>query len=296
MFDDLAAYFVNNVKAAYKAYLDNRSASAGTFRHTRHALELATALFHFREHLPAQQAMSRTNAEARCSEYALVGDVANAAKHQQLTGQTPHGAPFITKAEEILERTIITQFFDADGMYTDVKTAVFISCTDGIERSLDEALIGVLNFWIAELQNLSIITLPAVSAYVRPGSVFVSRADAKQLDLEIVKGLEWRHAMQLLRFDTATQQSTLVDLSGMQLQMKIYVPRYSVSLSIAPPDGGEPFDLQLELADEQSATFHGLKTEAEKAAFAQSLAQDRITEIAEKVQAAMLERTRSPST
>jgi hypothetical protein len=57
VFDDLASLFYHNVVSAHDHYATIRDENtSGRNRHTRAALEAATALYHFREHLPPQYA------------------------------------------------------------------------------------------------------------------------------------------------------------------------------------------------------------------------------------------------
>jgi hypothetical protein len=286
MFDDLANYFVNDVMAAYHAYFANISQSAGSFKHTRHAIALATALFHLREHVPGHHKQTRAQIEGRCSDYRLIADVTNAAKHHTVTQTTPQGPSLVEKASDIEEKTIITLYSDVDGEYSEMETAVFISCSDGVERSLDEALQNVLNFWIEEMKNLGIITLPPVLNYVRPGTTFVSREKAKSLPFEIKKGLDWKNSMQLLKFDNAKQRSSPFDLTGHQIKMNIYEnPPIRVALILTSPDGSQSFEAEVELSREQSDEYRKLKTASEKEAFMQRIAAERREEFQRGLQA-----------
>ena len=84
MFDDLTAYYHENVVASFIEYLDIcNDGVAGRSRDLRAALAAASALFHLREHLPTGS-LSRTDVERFCPDYALLGDVVNASKHKAL--------------------------------------------------------------------------------------------------------------------------------------------------------------------------------------------------------------------
>jgi hypothetical protein len=284
MFNDLANYFVHNVIAAHKCYRSACSSSAGVYEHTRYAIEFATALFHFREHLPDPQKLSRIEVERRCPEYRLIADVANASKHQVITAPTPQGPSLVAKAEDIEEETTIVEYTDEDGSYRHACSQVIVACTDGMKRSLDQALIRVLNFWIAELKHLGVIDLDPAAEFVQPGAKFMTRDEAsEELNLQITKGLNWSHRLRLLEFDNTTQSARPVDLTGARAEMRLYKPQYSVTLTLTPPDGSEPFEIDFQLTDEESVLYHRLKTDAEKSTFAQKVWHARQDEVAQKV-------------
>lgn len=60
MFDDLTAHYDENVVTSFVEYRDRtRDGVAGRSRDLRAALTAAAALFHFREHLPSAQMLTR---------------------------------------------------------------------------------------------------------------------------------------------------------------------------------------------------------------------------------------------
>ena len=96
MFDDLAAFYHENVVSASIDYREvYGSGIVGRSRDLRSALIAATALFHLREHLPRGKRLSRAEVETGCSDYGILGDIVNAAKHKTVTNPTPHGAPLV---------------------------------------------------------------------------------------------------------------------------------------------------------------------------------------------------------
>ncbi len=154
MFDDLPSLFHHNVVSAYDRYASVRDGDiSGGDRHTRAALEAATALFHFREHIPVQHKKNRKQVVVECPDYRLVADVTNAAKHRTVDRDTSEGPPLVRSAEDIEETTIIVRYQDDQGDYTDARTLVFINCSDGVRRNLDTALTNVMNYWVTELKR-----------------------------------------------------------------------------------------------------------------------------------------------
>ncbi len=111
--------------------------AAGTLRE---AVVAATALFHLREHLPKSGALSRAEVEKQCADYALLGDVVNAAKHRSIAQTTPHGAPLVNDATSSVERLLMIDYEDADGNYRCAQKAVVVTLADGTERNLLEVL------------------------------------------------------------------------------------------------------------------------------------------------------------
>jgi len=92
MFDDVAAQFHEAILNACQDYVKVRDGdTSGRSQHMRAALDLATHLFHFREHLPEEHALSRMQVSTACPDYRLIADVANALKHGGLDRPTREG-------------------------------------------------------------------------------------------------------------------------------------------------------------------------------------------------------------
>ena len=105
MFDDLAAYYYDNVVTEFVDYRDaSKDGVAGRSRDLRKALVAATALFHLREHLPTPRLPTRAEVEQACPEYALLGDVVNAAKHKEITQKTQSISRALEHSEELRQR------------------------------------------------------------------------------------------------------------------------------------------------------------------------------------------------
>ncbi len=116
MFDDLAAYFYENVALAFTTYRDIRNDRVhGRSKDLRAALVAAAALFHFHEHIPAPRKETRAAIAAKCPDFDLLGDIVNASKHRDLT----QGNPRVNSAEDIYEQVVLASFEDAEGEYTD---------------------------------------------------------------------------------------------------------------------------------------------------------------------------------
>ena len=214
--DDAKNWFIHQVVAAYDAYVEQRDrATTGRLQHQRTALIAATALFHFREHLPAEWAISQTTLESQCYDYKIVTDVSNAAKHKNLD----RGNPIIDCISSVEERAVVTQFVGDGEPYTHAYTYILVSLPDGSKKVFDLHLTNLMNFWSDYLNNKGII-----ASRMRPYPRFltsdrVSRADAKPLNFEAMRGIDWKPIIELRRFNLKTNQPENCDLSDANFQM-----------------------------------------------------------------------------
>ena len=112
MFDDIAAYFYENIWNSYKTYLKvRRTFKAGLSNDLKSAVNLAGALYHLREHIPDHLRKSVEDISNICPDYKLLEAIANASKHKTLT----RGNPQLNDASNIYEQIIITEFKDNEG-------------------------------------------------------------------------------------------------------------------------------------------------------------------------------------
>jgi len=262
MFDDLAAFFYENVVAAFTDYSTiKRDDPYGQSKDLRAAIIAATALYHLREHVPARYRKSRSEIAKLCPDYDLLGDVVNAAKHDHLT----QGEPQINSAEDIYEMTVVTRYEDQDGEYSDAQKMVMVKLNDGSERDLFEVLTSVINFWGHELARLGVIKgFNSFTVPEAPGSRFIQRADAKKrLDTQILRGLRFKHQMKLQKYDTNKGASAPIDLTGAKLHYRIYKPSYSLDVMLKNQNG-EELKATFDLTEEESLKWHGLDTEEQR--------------------------------
>ena len=277
MFDDLAATFYNNVVEAYDQYVAQRdSPSAGRDRHLQSAVTAATALYHFREHLPPHLALTAKNLEATSGDYALMRAIANATKHKTLTQKSP----LIAKADDIREVTVLVRYSDEDGEYSHAQTIVQAICTDGTEKKVDPAITSVLNMWGTLLANEGVCGFSPRQAPDEPGGRFIPREQAKtNLNLEALKGLRFQQSMQLLRFDNDTGQAVPIDLTGANMTMRIFKPpAQTVVVTMSHPDRGE-VTAEVAFSDEENVDFQLLDNDADRESFMQALVQAHKAEI-----------------
>lgn len=144
MFDDLGAYFYENVVTAYMKYKDAKERLiSGRSNDLRLAINAAIFLYHLREHLPQQYAMTRKSLSLLCSDYDLLGDIVNAIKHKKVT----RGTPQVIFAESVYEEIVLTEYFDEKGKYIHIEKFVMIEIIDGTQRDVFEILTNVINMW-----------------------------------------------------------------------------------------------------------------------------------------------------
>jgi hypothetical protein len=229
-------------------------------------------------------AKTRSQAVRKCPEYRLVADVVNAAKHGSLTRPSSEGPPLVAVATDITEITVITRYEDDQGAYSDVRTRVDIQCTDGVTRSLDEALTAVVNYWGGELKKNGVLDYIPRPGPVAPGSRFVPRAEARlEHNMEAVQGLRWKQSFQLLHFNPALGRAEPVDLTGANLEFRLYRPRYTAAVTVEVPGEKEPLSIELEMGDEDAQAYHALKKEEEQQAFMKAFFEARQDEVGARV-------------
>ena len=273
MFDDLAAYYHENVVSASVEYRDrSNDGVAGRSRDLRGALIAATALFHLREHLPKPGAPSRATVEHACPDYGLLGDVVSAAKHKSLNKATPHGAPLVDNSASLGEQLVIIEYEDNVGTYRYTQKTVVVKLTDGSERNLLEVLTNVMNFWEQHMLTLGVLSAARTFAYdadVRARSR--AECEANRLDFEIIQGQRFQQTMRLLRFNYNTGTAETIDLMGSTLNFRMYRPKFDVDLSLTHNASEKEFKTTISLSEEESLTMSRMSGDAERQAFVNAL-------------------------
>jgi hypothetical protein len=276
VFDDLAAYFHENVVSSYVAYVDVRNNKPfGISKDLRSAITAATALFHLREHVPAPYKKSRSAIAKVCPDYNILGDVVNASKHRKLD----RGKPQVKTAEDVFETTVTTEYEDENGPYFDTRKLVMVRLNDGSEHDLMDALTNVINYWGNELtQNGILKSFEPFPLPPHPGERFLSRTEAKaQQDLEAIQGVRFRLNFKLLKFDQALGQAEPIDLAGSELRFRIYEPSLNVQLEHSV--SGKKYSFTLKLNKDEAMEWHSLKTDEERQRFTIRFGNERRDEL-----------------
>jgi hypothetical protein len=272
MFDDLAAYYHENVISSFVEYRDIcNDGVAGRSRDLRAALNAASALFHLREHLPGG-APTRADTEHLCPDYALLGDVVNTSKHKVLNSKTPHGAPLVNDAENLGEQLVFIEYEDDAGTYRFVQKTVVVKLSDGSERNLLEILTNVLNFW--EQHMLSIGVLSTVRVFVSDSGIrprLRTECEANRLNFQIVQGQRFHQTMRLLRFNNKTGKAEPIDLTGPEIRFRIYRPKYDVELSLTHDASGKAYKTEITLTEEEIVILSRMSNDEERQAYVNAL-------------------------
>lgn len=272
MFDDLAAYYHENVVSSFVEYRDIcNDGVAGRSRDLRAALSAASALFHLREYLPGG-ALSRADVERLCPDYALLGDVVNASKHKVLNSKTPHGAPLVADAENLGEQLVFIEYEDDAGTYRYVQKTVVAKLSDGSERNLLVILTNVLNFWERHLLSLGVLSTARTFTHdtsIRSRSR--DECEANRLNFELVQGQRFHQTMQLLRFDNKTGKAEPIDLTGSDVRFRIYRPKYDIELSLTHNASGKIYKTEITLTEEENLILSRMSSDEERQAYVNGL-------------------------
>lgn len=255
MFDDLHAYFYENVRVAYRELKERLAEpSSGRSIDLRLAVGACEALFHLREHLPDTHSLSRTDAEARCPDLALVGDIANVSKHRTLTGRTPHGAPLVTSATQLKEIISITQYEDAEGEYKCVSKQVVAKLSDGTLADVTRALTNVLNFWESYLAGIGVLNAATAHAYDDGLGLRPRPPEAAGPTLEILRGVRFRQELRLMKFNPDTGRAEPMPLpEGTKVKMQIRErPRQQVDITLRHDQSGREFTRTVVLTEDET--------------------------------------------
>ena len=269
MFDDLNAHFHEQVVTLYMRYRETREHSkAGVSKDLLAGVAAANALYLFREHLPASHMMSRADVAAQCPDYDLLGDIANASKHRELT----RGTPKVTRAESMYEQVVVTEYSDEQGIFTDARKVVNVKLDDGTERELFDIVTNVINFWGNALAAWGILqSYKPFPAPLPPGSGAISRDAAHGMDLEMIRGVRFKMHMRLQRFNPAKGHAEPLDLTGCKLSFGIYEPKFVLDGGFIDARTGEKRTFSIPLTQEQVGAIEALQSDDEKQAFVRKL-------------------------
>lgn len=268
MDSDLKTFFYENVILPYKNYLKIKANSiSGENIDRTVGLQAATALYHFREHLPLDKRQSHASLMHKCRDYDLLGDIVNLSKH---SGSNKSSKSKILSLDNIVEIVISTEYQDKEGVYTDIEKDVLLQLEDGSNRYLSEILSNVYQMWTSFFsEQLNITFKPLVK--VKKGLPKRSRKSNK-LDLKMVNGNESKKCFKFYKYNYEKEIAEPIDLKDKDIQLNVYVPQYSIHLSIPNPKTGEIKSWEVKVDDKQKVKIERLKTREEKFIFFSKLA------------------------
>ncbi len=274
MFDDLKAYFYENVLAAYNRYAEVKAdGSSGASRDLHAAINAAYSLYHLREHIPSQWRKSRKELTQLCPDYDVLGDVVNAAKHKTLT----RGDPLVVSAEDIFEEVIITKYTDELGDFSDTEKKVLVRLRNGSIRDIAEIFVNVLNMWFGELYAIGVLSVRQTVPR-KPNDITIkkNRREATPSNLEITAGIRFRQAFKFQKYDDETGRIEPLDLSQAQsILFTVRQPRYELEVALQNAVTGETISRTVQLTQDQSREFSQLTLEIDKVRFVAKIAQQQ---------------------
>ena len=263
--EKLYAYFYETVVVPYVEYKTTRNErKAGTRKDFKSAIAAATAAYHFREHLPDQYKKGHKAIVALCADFALLGDVVNAAKHKLLT----KGKPQIASADSIRELIVNTQFQDEQGEYNVASKSIDIALKDGTSRELFDVLTNVVNMWIDFLQAAG-ISGKATKFPHEDRNRIIGRDEAGRMDLVMTQGLAAQLGFKLQKYNYAKGCPEPVDLTGKQISFSAYDPRsmkIEAGMQVTTAEG-KKYAGTVELDVNEKGEFFLLEGKAEQKAF-----------------------------
>lgn len=255
MFDDLHAYFYENVRVAYREFKERLAEPrAGKSVDLRLAVAACEALFHLREHLPEAHTLSRRQAESRCPDLALVGDIANVSKHRTVTNLTPHGAPLVSSARQLQEMINLIHFEDAEGEYKCFSKQVVARLADGTFADVMRALTNVLNFWESYLAEIGVLKAASYHEYEDGLGYRPRPPNAAGPTFDIVRGVRFHQTLQLMKFNPETGRAEAMPLpEGTRVSMRVRSrPRHKVDIALRRNTTGRELTRTITLTEDES--------------------------------------------
>lgn len=273
MFDDLHAYYHEHVLTAFRDFRDLlRENRAGQSKDLRAAVAACNALFHLLEHLPAEHRVKRAFVEQQCPSFAIVGDIANVAKHRNITKPTPHGAPLVSSADQLEEVLLVIEYEDDEGAYRGTRKQVRATLTDGRQIDVLCEVTNVLNFWEKFLASAGVLKEARHFAF-DDGLGFRTRDDCKSgPTLQVIQGVRFRQLLQLMKYNKETGRAEVMPLpEGSQVNMELRErSRHTLEISLKNDKTGQEFQGAVTLSVEESEAVDDLP-EADRAAFLNAL-------------------------
>lgn len=268
MFPDFKTYFLEMILVEYQNYERSlRESSFGRHITLKHSIQFSTNLFHLRENLPREIALSRTEAESVCPNYKVLADFVNVTKH----GKIDRNSPLILDSSQISEVVINTMFNDEQGEYSVYRKDLELSLNDGRVQMLSEVLRDCYTFLSSYLVEKNAIS-DYIPFFPLPGRELLGREKSRELTLEIVSGYPFGMKMQLLRFDLDAGREVPIDLTGSQIEGRIYVPKpIEYEIALKKDSTGEEEKKVVTLSQQEAERYRQLQSQAGKENFLNNL-------------------------
>lgn len=273
MFDDLAAYYHENVVDAFSDCLKaSEIRKLGRSHDLRQVLNVATVLFHFREHLPPNLSITQQGVEKRCADYAIITDVANVAKHKVLNQKKRHRDLLIDNDSQLEEQFVLIKYTDADGTYWHNQKLVVAKLTNGEVRNLLDAITNVVNFWEQYLHSHGVLS--AARTFTQSSDIRArsrTECESELLALECVRGRRFKQVVRAIRFNIQTGEISQFE-DGTKLTSRIYkLPVLYLDIFLKRDADGVEYKKTIALSEEDSHAFRKLPNDDERQAYLNSL-------------------------
>ncbi|WP_205410774.1 hypothetical protein [Salaquimonas pukyongi] len=174
-------------------------------------INAASSLYHFREHLPEDLRISRSELALICTDYDLLGYVVDAAKH----GKIDRRSPPIDRANQIYPLIEITEYRDEAGPYRIARKRVVVELNDGTQRTLRSILTNVINMWIVFLAKNYVVD--GIEQFELEDANFVppreNDSEAARFDFSVHPSIGVAIRCQLKRFNYELGKPEPVDLT-----------------------------------------------------------------------------------
>jgi hypothetical protein len=277
MFDDIKILFFEKVIPEYQGYVRiKKEDSAGRSKDVSAAINAASSLFHFREHLPEPHRKSRRALAAICPDYDLIGDITNVSKHAEIDRNNPQ----ITKAENIYEQIVITEYRDKDGPYHVTEKTVIAELDDGTKRNVEDILTNVINMWIDELSAENLIDtldhFPLRDTLLIPERQ--ASGESAPLDLALTQGLGTTIRAQMMRYNYEIGKAEPIDLSDSTVSFNVYkqdAPKKTIDIIFTHTTTGEQHEISVGLSPEQETALAKLDNDRDRSEFVFRLAEEQ---------------------
>jgi hypothetical protein len=268
MFDNINAYFIENILIPFKDYLRLKEKDEiGLSLDLRTAINLATNLYHLRENLPKSIQLSRNAQSKICKDYSLLGDIVNCSKHREIDRNNPQ----ISNSENIYEQIVITEYKDKEGPYYIKEKTIVVKLDNEQERDLHDILENVMNMWLIEFEKHKI------TKYIKPfqlktNSIPKRNVAQKKFDINHMQNLRLNKKFKVQKYNYDTESIEPVDLTNSKVAFNVYEPEFIVDLEIIEKTG-KSNTLEIKVTRKQKRLIENMTDSNERTMFLLKLAE-----------------------
>jgi hypothetical protein len=275
MYDNPKSQFHEDLVESYTQLTEQlRAGPVGMNKGLKAAVQAASALFHFREHLPPTIALTKAQTKALCPEYSLLEDITNVSKHRNLT----QGTPTITDPSVFSDFVYLINFEDDLGDFTHTIKQVRARLPSGNHVDVLALVTRVLNFWGSYLHSKGVLSSFMPFAEPVPvEQINVTRAEAAPLAFESIAGGRFPGlGMQILKHDPARGGNYPPPVPLKEVKMRIYKrPPVVLSLTFKNAETGVEETTAYDVSDEEEKEFKALIAPDTKRAFIERIISSR---------------------